>query len=244
MADGTTQGGTAIVAGDEITLENGVTVTARQAQRVKIDSVGADGAHRDASKTFPFPVEVIGESGALFKGRASTYRTVGRAGTTARRLLTLFNAAGSGRRVIINTVAIDFAQTAAMAITVIPPALRIYRITAAPTGGTAVTKNAKDTLLTSHANVTLLGDASADGTNSATALAATTTAGAHLTQEFFPRLITGAGYEVADRINLLDDRGTIIHPGEGIVLSSDITLATQEPASVLTIATIDWTEVA
>ena len=179
---------------------------------------------------------------ATFRGRASTYRTVGRAGVVARRLLTIFNAAASGKVVTVNTVAVDFAQLVAIAVTVIPPPIRIYRITALPTNGTALTKVAKDTALTSSASVTLLGDASADGTNSAAALAAVTVAGSALTQEFFPRLITGAGYEVADRIELLSDRDVVLRPGEGLVLSSDITLATQEPAGVLTIATIDWYE--
>ncbi len=183
------------------------------------------------------------EVDATFRGRASTFRTVGRAGTTARRILSIFNAAGSGKVVYINQIAVDFAQLAAMLVTVIPPAIRVYRITALPTGGTALTKNAKDTALTSSASITVNGDASADGTNSATALAATTTAGTALTQEFFPRLITGAGYEVADRIELLEGKNVVLRAGEGIVLSSDITLATQEPAGVLTIAAIDWYEV-
>ncbi len=183
------------------------------------------------------------EAAATFRGRASTFRSIGRAGTTARRLLTIFNAAGSGKVVYVNQLAVDFAQIAAIAVTVIPPPIRVYRITALPTGGTALTKVAKDTLLTSSASITLAGDASADGTNSASALAAVTTAGAALTQEFFPRLITGAGYEVADRIELLSGRNVVVRAGEGLVLSSDITLATQEPAGVHTIATVDWWEV-
>lgn len=56
MPDGTGQTGTAIVAGDEITTDNGVAVTARQAQRVKIDRAGVDGAFTDVSPTNPFPV--------------------------------------------------------------------------------------------------------------------------------------------------------------------------------------------
>ena len=57
MVDGTTQGGSAIVAGDEITTDNGVGVSARQAQRVKIDSKGVDGAFTDASPTNPLPTD-------------------------------------------------------------------------------------------------------------------------------------------------------------------------------------------
>lgn len=65
MADGTTQGGTAIVAGDEITTDNGVAVSARQAQRVKVDRAGVDGAFTDVSPSNPFPTV---QTGALPTG--------------------------------------------------------------------------------------------------------------------------------------------------------------------------------
>ncbi len=326
MADGTAQNGTATVAGDEVTLENGVTVTARQVQRVKVDSVGTDGAVTDTSATNPFPIKPFGiynstaptitngnrnelqisskgsllvaqadpngsttyllvansdalstantgwgaigfntifngttwdrmrgtggalnvlkaeEATATFRGRATTFRAIGRAGTTPRRLLTIWNPVGSGKVVHLNQVAIDLVQTAIMAVTVIPPVIRIYKITAAPTGGTALTKVAKDNLLSSSASILLAGDASVDGTNSVTALAATTTAGAALTQEFAPRLITAAGYEPADRIELLDDKDIVLRAGEGVCLSLDLTLATQDPATSNWVATIDWYE--
>ncbi|MBA3243243.1 MAG: hypothetical protein H0T60_18640 [Acidobacteria bacterium] len=210
-------------------------------QRFKL-AQGEDGVAVDVSSAAPLYVHDDTEPLATFKGRASTYRTVGRAGTVARRLLTIWNPVGSGKNVYVNALFVDFAALAAMAVTVIPPAIRVYRITAAPTNGTVITKNAKDTTLTSVAGIEIRGDASADGTNSASALAATTTAGAMLTQEFFPRLITAAGYEVADRIDFLQEAGVIVRPGEGLCMSSDITLATQEPAGILTIASIDWWE--
>lgn len=56
MADGTPQNGTALVAADEITTDNGVTVSARQAQRIKLDSKGVDGAFTDVSQAAPLPV--------------------------------------------------------------------------------------------------------------------------------------------------------------------------------------------
>jgi len=55
MPDGTVQNGTATVAGDEITTDNGVTVSARQAQRIKVDSRGVDGAFTDTSPSNPWP---------------------------------------------------------------------------------------------------------------------------------------------------------------------------------------------
>lgn len=63
MADGLaiTPGTGAIAATDEITTENGVGVSARHAQRVKLDVAGTDGAFTDLSAANPLPV-----SGAFF----------------------------------------------------------------------------------------------------------------------------------------------------------------------------------
>lgn len=57
MADGVdiTAGAGTTVATDEITTVNGGAVAARHAQRVKIDSLGTDGAFTDTSKANPFP---------------------------------------------------------------------------------------------------------------------------------------------------------------------------------------------
>ena len=58
MADGTpyTPNAAIIVQDDEVTTVNGGAVAASKVQRMKMDSVGADGAHRDVSKDFPLPV--------------------------------------------------------------------------------------------------------------------------------------------------------------------------------------------
>lgn len=244
MPDGTTQNGTAMVAADEITNDNGAAVSARQAQRIKVDSRGLDGAFTDASPTNPFPVQAHVEKDALFRGRAATFRTIGRGGTVPRRVLALWNAAGSGRTITINQITLDIMQTAVVPETVIAIPIRVYRITSSPTDGSPLTKSAKDTALTSSASISLLQDASADGTNSVAALAATTAAGSALTQVFASRLITAAGFEAMDRAVLLADKRVLIRPGEGVVLSLDITLAAQEPASVHTLAEIDWFEAA
>lgn len=180
---------------------------------------------------------------ATYRGRATTFRAIGRAGTTPRRMLTIWNPTGTGKVVHINQITLDLVQTAVIASTVVPPVIRVYKITAAPSGGTALTKVAKDNLLGSNASILLAGDASADGTNSATALAATTTAGAALTQEFAPRLITAAGYEMFDRTELLVGWDVMLRPGEGLCLSLDLTLATQDPSTNSWIASIDWYEV-
>jgi hypothetical protein len=60
MADGVTLGTGDICASDEITTANGAVVSARHAQRVKVDAVGADGQFRDVSVNYPFPVMLVG----------------------------------------------------------------------------------------------------------------------------------------------------------------------------------------
>lgn len=210
---------------------------------VQLDHGGAGATESLTSAANPLPTYDASENKALFRGRATTFRAVGRAGTTPRRLITIWNPAASGRIIHINQFAVDLSQTAAMLVTVVPPVVRIYRVTAAPTNGTVLTKVAKDTALSSGATIELRGDASADGTNSASALAATTTAGSAITQEFAARLITAAGYEPFDREEFLVGYDVVVRPGEGLCLSLDVTLATQDPATSNWIVGIDWYEV-
>jgi hypothetical protein len=179
-----------------------------------------------------------------FVGRSASYRITGRAGTTGQKLMSIFNAAGSTVVVDVEKITFDTETTVVKAVTVLPPVVRLYKITAAPTGGTAMTKIGKDSTQTSSASVTILGDASADGTNSATALAATLTAGNVYTQIFAPRLITAAGYQIIDRVEFLsgDFERITLRAGEGIMLNLDYTLATQNPATDFYTATVNWTE--
>ena len=69
-----------------------------------------------------------------FKGRAATPITPGRAGTANQNLLTFWN--GSAAKICrIGLVGVDLYQTVIKAITVPPPIIRFYRVTAAPTSG-------------------------------------------------------------------------------------------------------------
>jgi hypothetical protein len=245
MTDNTTLNpgsGGDVIATDDLTTLNGGAVSGIKAQRVKA-GFGPDSSFTDVAPSTPLPTYNALEDKATFRGRAATFRTVGRAGTTPRRILAIWNALGSGKVVHVNQITLDVVQTAVMAVTVVPPIIRIYRITAIPTNGTALSKIAKDSNLSSSASISLFGDASADGTNSASALAATTTSGAMLAQEFMARLITAAGYEMFDRVELLAGWDIVLRPGEGLVLSLDLTLATQEPSTTTTVAGIDWFEV-
>jgi hypothetical protein len=184
------------------------------------------------------------EAHAAFRGRCATFRTPGRALTAPRRLLTLHNATGSPVVVHVNQLTVDLYQTVVKAVTVAPPIIRVNRITTLPTNGTALTKVAKDTAGASDSHVVVTGDASADNTLSASALTATPGAGTLLTQEYAPRLLTAVGYEMFDRTELLSGWDVVLRALEGIVLSVDYSLATQEPATDMWVATVDWYEVA
>lgn len=178
---------------------------------------------------------------ALFKGRACTFRTPGRAVTTGQNLMALWNAVGSGRIVTIKLVAVDVYQTAAK--TVAPPIIRVGRITAAPTGGTALGKVALDTGLSSVAGITITGDASADGTVAATPLATTAqTQTTWLTQEPAPRVLTLTGYEAFDRAEFFGDANIVVREGQGIVLRLEYTVATSNPITDMWTAVMSWEE--
>lgn len=194
-----------------------------------------------ASNQSAVPVSMAAAS-VLFKGRTSTFRTPGRAGTTGQKLLSLYNANGSAVTVTVTKVVVDMYQTVVKAITVPPALIRLWKVTAAPTNGTALTKNKIGGTSTASASVTVLGDASADGTGSGTTLAATLPAGAILTQECAPRFITGAGYEPADRVEFLGDTTITLGASEGVVVFLDYTAATQNPITDMWIAAIEWTE--
>lgn len=178
-----------------------------------------------------------------YEGRGATFRTPGRAGTVGQKIVALHNATGSPVIVNVNRIMVDLVQTVVKAVTVLPPIVRVHRFTAAPTGGTALPQVPLDTALTSSASVTTWQDASADGTSSATALAVTIPANQILTEEFAPRLITAAGYEISDRIAFFEGEPDIILRAlQGVVVELAYTLATQNPITDMWTVQIDWDE--
>lgn len=189
----------------------------------------ADGTHRQ------FVIDE-GRGGGVF--RASTFRTPGRAGTTGQKIFTLFNTSAT---IIaeVQFIGVDLYQTVVKAVTVAPPIIRTSRLTAAPTGGTVLSKVPLDSTITSNASVVATGDASADGTGG-TALVATPAG--FITQEYAPRLITAAGYEPADRVEFMAHGNIVCRQNQGIVINLDYTLATQNPTTDMWIATVQWTE--
>lgn len=180
---------------------------------------------------------------ATYRGRCATFRTPGRAGTAGQKIFAIHNATASTKIVQVKRIRVDKVETVVKAVTVLPPVVRAHRVTVLPTNGTAGSKVAKDSSLSSSASVTVFQDASADGTSSASALTATIPAGSCLAEEFAPRLITAAGYEVSDKIEF-DFGGDeiVLRALEGVVVFLDYVLATQNPVTDMWVVTCDWEE--
>jgi hypothetical protein len=194
-----------------------------------------------ASDQSAIPVSMAAAS-VLFRGRSCTFRTPGRAGTAGQKILSIHNATASSVTVKVQKVFVDLACTAVKAITVLPPVIRCWKVTVLPTNGTDLAKTKVGGSTTSSASVTVKGDASADGTVSASALTATLPAGTFITQEFAPRFVTGAGYEMADRLEFFGDTEVELKALEGLVLFIDYVLATQNPVTDMWTAGLEWTE--
>lgn len=236
------------MADDSTTPANGLPVasddiSSKQYQRIKLIH-GVDGTNAgDVARSNPYPVDADSKRVISYVGRACTFRIPGRAGTAGQKLFSIHNATGSSVLVDLERVTVDMATTVIKAVTVLPPIIRLYRVTVLPTNGTAVTKVAQDTAQSSSSSVTVLGDASADGTGSGTTLTATLIAGAVARQVFAPRLITAVGYEMLDTFTFLEGGAKItLRALEGIVVMLDYTLATQNPATDMWIVDATWVE--
>lgn len=243
MADNTAQNGSSTIATDDVTTLNGGASSGVHVQRIK-PGYGPDASYRDVSGAYPLPVDDDSKRTVTFRGRCGTFRVPGRAGTAGQKIFSIHNATGSSVLVDVEKINVDITCTVVKAVTVLPPMIRLYKVTVLPTNGTAVTKVSHDSALSSSASLTILGDASADGTSSASALTATLPAGAVVSQTFAPRLITAVGYEAFDRTEFLDGDNELItlRPLEGIVVMLDYVLATQNPVTDMWLVSCDWTE--
>lgn len=172
-----------------------------------------------------------------YRGRAASFRIFGIAGTAGQRLMTIFNAVGSGIIVDVELVTIDVAQTAARVVE--PPIIRGYRLTAAPTGGTAMSKAPVDSAQSSSASVTLL-QAASNETGTATAITATHTT--LVNQEVAPRALTLVGYEQFDRVEWFNGTPLVLRAGEGLSIFLDYSAATANPISDKWVGMVQWSE--
>jgi hypothetical protein len=187
-------------------------------------------------------IVMIGDHGG-YKGRVSTFRMLGRA-AASHKLFSIHNATGSSVVVDVRKITVDIIKTAASATLTDYGICRLWKVTALPTGGTAATKVAEDSGSgSSNASVTVLQDASADGTNSGTPLAATLPAGTIASQEACGRLFTGAGYEMADRMEFLtgQDEQITLRALEGLVVTIEGTTG-YDNANTFYIVTCRWEE--
>lgn len=175
-----------------------------------------------------------------FSGRCSTFRIPGRAGTTGQKIFAIHNATGSTVLVAVKRISVDLAATAAKLV--MPPSIRVNRLTVLPTNGTAASKVNDDTSQSSSSSVTLYQDASADQTSSGTALVAAATANSVLEQEYAPRIFTLAGYEPADRIYFLEQPDIVLHALQGLCVELSYTVATQNPITDMWTVTCWWDE--
>lgn len=177
-----------------------------------------------------------------FAGRAASFRIPGNA-AVSQTLVTLHNATGSTVLINVNRVLVDVTSTAVKATALVqPPVIRIYRITALPTGGAAMNKVGFDSTQTSSASVTCLQGASADRTGVAiTATVPTTT---RMAQVPAPRLATFAGFEVLDPIVFFEGPSDVtLRALEGIaVVLEDAVVTTGNPATDWWTVMVDFEE--
>lgn len=187
---------------------------------------------------------VDGSRVVTYRGRVNAFRTPGRAGTAGAKLLALHNATGSAVKLRVTKAWVDFSCTAVKAVTVLPVTIQLCKFTALPTNGTSLTKTPMDSARSSAAAVTAWGDASADGTASATTLTITIPAGMVLDQMFGSRLITAAGFENDTKIEFLEEDDFVtLNALEGLVIHRNYSVATQDVvASDFWVAGMEWEE--
>lgn len=174
-----------------------------------------------------------------YRGRANSFATLGIAGTTGHKLMTLHNASGSSVLVDVQRVWTDVMQTAARVVE--QAKIRVHRITALPAGGTAFPKVAMDSAQTSSSSVTLLQSTASD-TGTATAITATIPANSVLVQEWAPRALTMTGYEQYDRSVYFEGDPVRLRASEGICLELVYTVATASPTTDKWLYGVEWDE--
>lgn len=185
---------------------------------------------------------VSGSKQTTYVGRASTFKTLGRAGTAGQKIFAIHNATGSGVLVDVDKITVDVMQTAAKVVE--PPAVRLWKFTAVPTNGSAVTKVPEDSNLASNSSVTLWQDASADNTGSGTTLTVTLPAATVVTQEWAARALTLVGYEQFDKGIYFDgaDELFTLRPLEGLCVFLDYTAAVANPVTDKWLVNCRWFE--
>ena len=211
--------------------------------RTRSRVVGANTVHEQ----YVIPQE---EAVFSYKGRAGTFRLVGRA-TATQNLFTIWNGSTNANLIVrVNRILLDTYTTAAKLLATAPPIVRVSRITAAPTSGDLMIKSTRDTTAgTTDANVVLRQDSASDTTVSTTTLAAAPTAGNMLTQEVLPRVVTPNAtttasvnpyFEPADRMEFFaGEPDIILRQNQGLVVHIAVNA---NAATDFYFGAIDWDE--
>lgn len=187
-------------------------------------------------------VSPIDERQVTYLGRASTWKTLGRAGAAGQKIFAIHNATGSTTLVDVDKISVDVMQTAARVVE--PPLIRAWKFTAVPTNGSSITKVPEDSSLSSSSSVTLWQDAQSDNTGSATTLTVTLPAGTITTESWGARALTLVGYEQFDReyFYASDDEKITLRALEGICVFLDYSAATANPITDKWTVTCRWVE--
>lgn len=183
-------------------------------------------------------------SRVIYRGISGTFRTPGRAGSTGQTLLTLYNAGGSTVKVRILGFRVDLYVTVVKAVTVPPPIIRVKKtVSNSPSNGVALEKNQIGGSGSSSSSVTLLQDASADGTAATTALVGGgATAAPFVGQAFAHRVITAVGFETQHRHFFEFGRGIEFTGSDGIQVRLEYTNVASNPITDMWVVDVEWEE--
>ncbi len=185
----------------------------------------------------------IDERVASYKGMYSTFRSPGRAATT-QVLFTIANKTGSGVLLALRRLSIQQETSAVVNISWANQFKTARVAGTVPANGTVMTKVPFDSNQSSAANVEARGDASADGTTSASALtAAFTTVAWH---QFAMRMHTAVGQVLLDDESLIpslaDADPVILRENEAMIVSVLANATAANGATVFYLINCMWEE--
>lgn len=181
-----------------------------------------------------------------FRGEAATFRMIGSA-ATPQWLWQMQNAAGTAVLVAVRSVIVHHDHFAAVASTVANGIFSLGRSTGTRAGGTALSKMSAgvgpDAAQTSDANVTHVGGASADGTNS---LITGLTAGSHMQRRMGNRMHTLVGQVLSPPLELVPPQlakdGIVLRSGDQLAATVSFGAAADNIVGFSYVVSVLWDE--
>ena len=194
--------------------------------RARSRTIGANTVHEHYAIASKAPVVTTRAWVASFR-QLVPRAAIGAASTFSQPAFTVWN--GGSNIVSVRRITVEIDSVVGKATGVIMPILRLYRTTAAPTGGTGLSMVQQDTAdaAFSSINIEARGDASADGTNSGTALSAVASPVTPMWEQTFPSwgTTTLAGYMQPAVMTLAPDDTALqaedplyLRPSQGLAL--------------------------